>query len=80
MSEYTKEILQDKVERFGEVFIVLESDREYEVHGTEQLAFTHAGSNAFDEVRLEGTADDGTYQVVEFPISRIEHVYTHREL
>lgn len=78
MVDYTKTALQDKVGRFGEVFIVLDSDREYQCHGTEQLQFVQ--SHSAEEVRLEGFDGDGEWVIAEFPLDAIEHVYTHREI
>ena len=80
MTYYTKTALQDKVGRFGEVFIVLDSDREYQCHGTEQLQFVQSQNGAAEEVRLEGFDGDGEWVIAEFPLDAIEHVYTHREI
>lgn len=70
---YTKQQFQDTVERFGEVFFVLDSDREYIVHGTE-------GYDLDDGVvRVEGMQGD-EYVVAEFPLDSVEHHYTHKEV
>lgn len=79
MAEYAKAVLREKVSRFGEVFIVLDSGVEYECHGTEQLEFRNAKNGVFEEVRVEGLRDD-EWVIVEFPLDSIEHVYTHREI
>jgi len=71
--EYTAEYLADAVSRLGEVFVVLDSDREYQIHGTEQYEITDG------IVRAEGMQGD-EYLVVEFPLDAIEHHYTHREV
>jgi hypothetical protein len=72
---YTKTQFEDAVERFGEVFFVLDSDREYEVHGKEGYKI----SDDSGVVRIEGM-QDGEYLVVEFNLYDIEHHYTHREV
>jgi len=71
--EYTAQYLENVVARLGEVFIVLDSDREYQIHGTEGYE-VHDGV-----VRAEGL-QDGEYLVVEFPLDAIEHHYTHKEI
>lgn len=71
--EYDESTLSDKVSRFGEVFVVLDSDREYQIHGSESYTVEDG------EVRVEGVQGD-EYVIVEFPLSAIEHVYTHREV
>lgn len=74
---YTPSLFKDKVEEYGEVFVVLDSDREYIVHGT-------SGYETFDNngetfIKVEGVKCDD-YVIAEFPVSAIEHVYTHREV
>lgn len=71
--EYTEKFLENKVSRFGEVFVVLDSGFEYEIHGTESYNCS-AG-----QVVVEGMRD-GEHLIVEFPLDSIEHVYTHREV
>jgi len=70
---YTEKKFVDAVEEFGEVFFVLESDREYEVHGTR--------SYEIDDgiVEVEGLQGD-EYLIVQFPLDAIEHHYSHREV
>lgn len=75
--EYTTAIFRDAVERFGEVMFVLDSDREYIVHGIEGFEFEHYGEKTV--VRVEGMHDD-EYVVAEFPLDSIEHHFTHKEL
>jgi hypothetical protein len=71
--EYSEMYLADVVGRFGEVFVVLDSGQEYQIHGTESYECDG------DIVRIEGTSE-GEYNIVEFPLDTIEHHYTHREV
>lgn len=73
--QYTEDYVTDVVQKYGEVFFVLDSGEEYEVHGTDSIEFTEAHSL----VRVEGIRDD-EYVIVEFPLDIIEHHYTHREV
>lgn len=82
--DYTEDYFEDVVSRYGEVFFVLDSDREYEVHGTDSFDFEDApnpnsASSDYTVVHVEGTRD-GEYLVAEFPLDAIEHHYTHREV
>ena len=70
---YSSPQFEDAVSRLGEVFFVLDSDREYQVHGTESYTINNG------VVRVEGV-QDGEFLVVEFPLDAIEHHYTHREV
>lgn len=70
---YSEQQFENAVKRLGEVFFVLDSDREYQVHGTESYTL-NSGT-----VRIEGM-QDGEFLVVEFPLDAIEHHYTHREV
>lgn len=72
---YTKTEFEDAVERFGEVFFVLDSDREYQVHGKEGYKISEDSG----AVRIEGM-QDGEYLVVEFPLDAIEHHFSHKEV
>jgi len=65
--------LEHAVEKYGEVFVVLESDREYEIHGKEGYELQDG------IIRIEGLHDD-EYLVVEFSVDTIEHIYTHKEV
>lgn len=68
---------EEAVEQFGEVFFVLESDREYQVHGKEGYEVTKSLGGS--TVRVEGQKDD-EWVVAEFPLDAIEHHYTHKEV
>jgi len=64
--------LMEAVRENGELMVVLESDREYELH-------THDTEVASDDfVRTEGMRD-GEYRVIQFRASDVEHYYIHRE-
>ena len=71
---YTNQEFEQVVEQFGEVFFVLDSDREYQVHGKEGYEFVDT-----DKVRVEGM-QDGEYIVAVFSTDSIEHHYTHKEV
>lgn len=75
---YTNEYFLELVERYGEVFFVLGSGREYEIHGTDSFEFVESPSSDV-LVRVEGIRGDELL-VVEFPLDAIEHHYSHREL
>lgn len=75
--QYTESYFEDVVEQYGEVFFVLDSDREYEVHGSDQYEFTEAPDATV--VHVEGM-HDGEFYKVDFPLDAIEHHYTHREV
>lgn len=74
---YTRQAFEDAVAEFGEVFFVLDSDREYEVHGERGYEFNRVGREY--AVEIEGM-QDGEYLVVQFPLSSIEHHYSHKEV
>lgn len=74
---YTKDHLDDVVKRLGEIFVVLESGREYELHGTESYEYKRVGSDWM--VVIEGMKSD-EWLIVEFPLDKIEHIYTHRDV
>lgn len=76
---YTKREFIHAVEQFGEVFFVLDSDREYQVHGTESYEFVDRQGAVTESVRVEGM-NDGEYQIAVFPLDSIEHHYTHKEI
>lgn len=71
---YSEQDLEDYVTRWGEVFVVLDSGVQYEIHGTDSY---EVDSN--DVVTVEGL-HDGEYLIVSFPLMVVEHVYTHREV
>lgn len=71
--DFDESELADRVDRWGEVFVVLDGGEEYQIHGTESY-------EVYDGVvRIEGMSDD-EYVIVEFPLDAIEHFYTHREV
>lgn len=79
--EYSLEDIQRKVSRFGEANVVLDSGREYQIHGNEQFRVANDDTDEFEtEVHIEGVDGDGEYVVVEFHPSAVEHVWTHREV
>jgi len=71
---YTKEQFEEEVEQFGEVFFVLDSDREYIVHGKDSYTIDSEGI-----VTIEGMKD-GELVMAAFPLDSIEHHYVHREV
>lgn len=82
--EYTKSYFKDVVSEYGEVFFVLDSGVEYEVHGSDQYEFrqgTKSKATGPHEtvVHVEGMRE-GEYLKVDFPLDVVEHHYTHREV
>ena len=82
--DYTKDYVKDVVEKYGEVFFVLDSGERYEVHGTDELSFGRApnpsaASTDYVMVHVEGM-HDGELLKVDFPIESIEHHASHKEL
>lgn len=73
--EYDKERFEAAVAKFGEVFFVLDSDREYIVHGNAGYEFVQNGT----AVRVEGMKGDEYVKAV-FPLDAIEHHYSHVEV
>lgn len=73
--KYDKGRFEAAVAKFGEVFFVLDSGREYIVHGGEGYEFVQNG----DAIRVEGM-QDGEYVVAVFPLDAIEHHYSHKEV
>jgi len=65
------EKLEEALQRAGELMVVLESDREYDLH-------PHDTSIGVDYVLTEGIKE-GDYVEVTFPVDRVEHYYLHRE-
>lgn len=76
--DYTKTDFEEAVFDYGEVFFVLDSDREYEVHGRDQYHFYESPSGE-TMVHVKGMRG-GEYLKVDFPLDAIEHHYTHREV
>lgn len=70
--DYIKK-LKAKLEDAGELMVVLESDREYELHSHDTEFDYETG-----EVTTEGMKDN-EYSVVTFPVSAVEHYYIHKE-
>jgi hypothetical protein len=64
--------LMEAVRENGELMVVLDSDREYELHTHD----TEAASDKF--VRTEGMRDK-EYRVIQFRAEDVEHYYIHRE-
>jgi hypothetical protein len=77
MMGYTKDQFEDAVRYFGEVWFVLDSDREYEVHGERDYEFVEHDGHTY--VKTEGMKED-EYIDVRFPLDAIEHHYSHREV
>lgn len=82
--DYTEDYFEDVVVRHGEVFFVLDSGEEYEIHGTDSFEFEEApnpnsASSDYTVVHVEGLRN-GEYVIVHFPLDAIEHHYTHREV
>lgn len=76
--KYDKGTFEAVVSRLGEVFFVLDSGEEFIVHGNEGYDFRDIGGSEY--VRVSGIQDDGEFVVAEFPLSAIEHHYTHKEI
>lgn len=77
MVEYTQEMFEELVLDYGEPFVVLESDRQYTVHGREGYEFIERGDEEF--VKVEGLQDE-EWVVAEFPLDAVEHIHTHKEV
>lgn len=71
MGEHTVSDVREKLEEAGELMVVLDSDREYELH----LHDTEFGDGT---ITTEGMIN-GEYRVVTFPASVVEHTYIHKE-
>jgi hypothetical protein len=63
--------LEDALANAGELMVVLESDREYDLH-------PHDTEIEDGYVHTEGLKH-GDYLEVTFPVERVEHYYLHRE-
>lgn len=70
---YSEEQFENAVQRFGEVFFVLDSGEQYIVHGREGYELENGIA------RVDGMRGD-EYIIAEFPLDAIEHHYTHREV
>jgi len=65
--------VEQAVEEYGEIFVVLESGAEYIIHG-------ESGYDRNEDLFTVEGIKDGEYLVAQFPIEAVEHFYTHREL
>lgn len=74
---YTTEQFEEAVAYHGEVWFVLDSDREYEIHGARDYTFTNHGERTF--VETDGMKGEERL-LVEFPLDAIEHHYSHDEI
>lgn len=82
---YTKEQIEAKRDHFGELMLVLESDREYDFHNFTATFGDEVDDDSLraDEVRIEGLREEGgstEHIVVDIPLDSIEHIYSHREV
>lgn len=75
--QYNRQTFKNIVSEYGEVFFVLDSDREYEIHGERSYSFLTRGGETL--VRVDGLRDD-EYIITEFPLDAIEHHYSHKEV
>jgi len=69
---YTSNDIENILKDTGEVMVVLESDREYELH-IHDTEFDDSG-----EIVTEGMLN-GEYVIARFPAEQVEHVWWHRE-
>jgi len=73
MGEFDTTDIEAELTTTGELMVVLDSDREYELH---------IHDTEFDEdsgtITTEGLMN-GEYKVVTFPASAVEHFYIHKE-
>jgi hypothetical protein len=72
-----RDVLEALVTEYGEVFFVLDSGIEVEVHGERGYDVTTRGGRQY--LRTEGM-HDGEWLIREVPIDRIEHAYSHKEV
>lgn len=76
---YDKKQFEQTVAQFGEVFFVLDSGKEYIVHGREGYEIVDGVAGEPTGVRVEGQRGD-EYIVAVFDFDDIEHHYTHKEI
>lgn len=72
----------DLVSEYGELFVVLDSGIEYEIHGNRGYSTVTRSSDSTGVqtwVKAEGMMGD-EYVDVEFPLDAVEHIRSHREL
>lgn len=75
MGHYTVESLEEKArEEYGEMFVVMESGVEYEIHYGSRHNITFNEEEGI--VEFEGDKD-GEPVVGEFPADNVEHVFSH---
>jgi hypothetical protein len=75
--DYDKSTFEAAVAEFGEVFFVLDTGREYIVHGTDGYELKEKAGHTM--VRVRGLRDD-ELTIAEFPLDAIEHHWTHKEI
>jgi hypothetical protein len=64
--------IKEALANAGELMVVLESDREYDLH-------PHDSEIENGMVMTEGINEEGEYIEATFPCERVEHFYLHRE-
>jgi hypothetical protein len=72
--ELTHEMFESLIEEMGELFIVLDSGEQYEIHG--KRGYTVRGDN----IEIEGMKSDDEYGIIIFSLDDVEHVWSHREV
>jgi hypothetical protein len=77
-SNYTVDELEDRIVEWGEVWVVLDSGKEYQLHGKASMSVMARDESPL--VRVEGLREPGEYLEVEFPMDAVESLYTHREV
>lgn len=68
----TEELEQRRREEYGEMIVVLDSDRSYALH-VNDTTFDHDEGMVYTE-----GMEDGEYVDAEFPASAVEHIRGHR--
>jgi len=69
--------VQQELEEYGEIVVVLESGVEYELHLHDTELHNDNGED-HGIVQTEGM-NNGEYQVARFPSNTIEHFHFHKE-
>lgn len=73
---FTTAELFDVLREYGELMVVLESDREYTLHPHDTEFDSESGM-----INTRGIPENGDeYQKVTFPAERVEHYYAHAEV
>lgn len=70
---YTTEDIEDFLYETGELMVILDSDREYDLH-IHDTEFDHTSGHITTEGML-----DGEYVFAKFPADAIEHTRWHKE-